>query len=221
VARRRLRRPDPGDRWSAARRGAAAGPADRAAGDQPAGYANLCRLISRGRLACPKGHSRVRLPELATAGDDLIALWCEPDMLPALREPFAGRLYALVARHRQASELAAEARLRATAGRLGVPAVAGSRCCTTTRRGGRLQDVVTCIRLGRTLGAAGTAIRGNAEHELSVAGGDAGAVRRRPGGAGAHARDRGALQFSLTDLRYRYPAESVPAGSSEGDWLRS
>jgi error-prone DNA polymerase len=30
-----------------------------------AGYANLCRLISRGRLACPKGHGRVRLPELA------------------------------------------------------------------------------------------------------------------------------------------------------------
>ena len=185
-----------------------------------AGYANLCRLISRGRLACPKGHSRVRLPELAAAGDDLIALCPEPDMLPALKEPFAGRLYALVARHRVASEIAAEARLRAAADRLEIPAVAAVEVLYHDAGRRPLQDVMTCIRLGRTLGAAGTAIRGNAEHVL-----------RDPAAMQAlFADDPAALtrtleiaercSFSLADLRYRYPAESVPAGSSEGDWLR-
>jgi error-prone DNA polymerase len=185
-----------------------------------AGYANLCRLISRGRLACPKGHSRVRLPELAEAGDDLIALCPDPDMLPALREPFAGRLYALVARHRAAVEVAAEARLRAAATRLAVPAVAAVEVLYHEASRRPLQDVVTCIRLGRTLAGAGTAIRGNAEHALpsfaamqALFADDLPALTRT-----LEVAER--CRFNLKELRYRYPAESVPAGSNESDWLR-
>ncbi|MEO1173296.1 MAG: PHP domain-containing protein, partial [Myxococcota bacterium] len=39
------------------------------------GYANLCRLISKGRLRCPKGESKVRWSELCQHADELIALW--------------------------------------------------------------------------------------------------------------------------------------------------
>lgn len=97
---------------------AAARPVIALASDR-GGWGALCGLLSRGRLACPKGHSRVRLGELAAAGPGIVALVVDPDMLAALREPFAGRLYALVTRHRHAAELPAEARLRATAARLG------------------------------------------------------------------------------------------------------
>jgi error-prone DNA polymerase len=185
-----------------------------------AGYGNLCKLISRGRLACPKGHSRVRLPELAGAGDDLIALCSEPDMLPALREPFAGRLYALVARHREAAGVAAEARLRATAGQLDVPTVAAVEVLYHDAGRRPLQDVLTCIRLGRTLGAAGTAIRGNAEHALASPAAMHALFADDPAALARTLEIAARCKFSLTDLRYRYPAESVPAGSSEGDWLR-
>ena len=39
------------------------------------GYANLCRLISRGRLRCPKGECRVSWEEVCAHAGGLIALW--------------------------------------------------------------------------------------------------------------------------------------------------
>lgn len=39
------------------------------------GYANLCRLITKGRLRCPKGESRVSWREVAEHAGGLIALW--------------------------------------------------------------------------------------------------------------------------------------------------
>ena len=184
------------------------------------GWGALCGLLSRGRLACPKGHSRVRLAELAAAGPGVIALVVDPDMLAALREPFAGRLYALVTRHRQASELPAEARLRATAGRLGVPVVAGSEVLYHDAARRPLQDVVTCVRLGLTLGTAGTAIRGNAEHELKSPAAMQALYHDDPEALARTLEVAERCSFSLTQLRYRYPAESVPEGSSEPEWLR-
>ena len=40
-----------------------------------AGYANLCRLISAGRLRCPKGECRVSWEEVCAHAGGLIALW--------------------------------------------------------------------------------------------------------------------------------------------------
>ena len=185
-----------------------------------AGWAALCRLISAGRLACPKGHSRVRLAELAGAGPGLIALVSDPDMLPALREPLAGRLYALVARHRVAGELPAEARLRAVAGRLGVPMVAGTEVLYHDPARRPLQDIVTCVRHGLSLGTAGTQIRGNAEHDLKSAAAMQALYHDDPAALARTLEVADRCGFALDQLRYRYPAESVPEGASEGDWLR-
>ena len=184
------------------------------------GWGNLCRLISRGRLACPKGHSRVRLRELAAANEGLIVLVSDPDMLPALRGPFAGRIYALLARHRVASELPAEARLRASAGRLGVPVVAATEVLYHDAARRPLQDIVTCIRHGLTLATAGTQIRGNAEHGLKSLAMMQALYHDDPEALGRTLEVAERCSFSLTELRYRYPAESVPEGSSERDWLR-
>jgi len=184
------------------------------------GWGNLCRLISRARLACPKGHSRIRLGELAAASAGLIALVTDPDMLPALREPFAGRLYAMLARHRLAAELPAEARLRASAGRLGVPVVAATEVLYHDVARRPLQDIVTCIRHGLTLGAAGTQIRGNAEHGLKPLAAMQALYHDDPAALARTLEVAERCEFSLAELRYRYPAESVPEGSSERDWLR-
>jgi error-prone DNA polymerase len=184
------------------------------------GWGNLCRLISRARLACPKGHSRIRLGELAAASEGLIALVSDPDMLPALREPFAGRLYALLARHRVAGELPTEARLRASAGRLGVPVVAATEVLYHDPARRPLQDIVTCIRHGLTLATAGTQIRGNAEHGLQSLAAMQALYHDDPAALTRTLEVAERCSFSLTELRYRYPAESVPEGSSERDWLR-
>ena len=68
-----------------------------------AGYANLCQLLTAGRLRCPKGTSRVRWDEVCAGATDLLALWAPTDdgaLAGQLREAFPDRLYALLPRHR-------------------------------------------------------------------------------------------------------------------------
>ncbi|MEM7158310.1 MAG: error-prone DNA polymerase [Myxococcota bacterium] len=186
-----------------------------------AGYGNLCRLLSQGRARCPKGQSRVLSSELRTVGPDLLALCPDPGLLPALREPFADRLYALVTRHRQDGDAEREQTLRQAAGALGIPVVAGTEVLYHHRSRRALQDVVTCIRSGCTLATAGTRIRGNAEHDLlpptamdELYADDPEAVQRS-----LEVAER--CQFSLDQIRYRYPGERLPEGQTESDWLRT
>jgi error-prone DNA polymerase len=185
-----------------------------------AGYGHLCQLLSAGRARCPKGQSRTLTAELRAAGPGLLALCPDPALLPALREPFADRLYALVTRHHHDDDHLHEQALRTAAAALDVPVVAGTEVLYHDRSRRPLQDIVTCIRHGCTLATAGTRIRGNAEHELlppaamqALFADDPAALHRT-----LEIADR--CTFSLADIRYRYPAERIPAGHSERDWLR-
>ena len=80
------------------------------------GYANLCRLITTGRLRRPKGESCVTWPEVCERAEGLVGLWggersllvreAEPrGVAGPLREAFGDRLYAVVSRHRRAEEV--------------------------------------------------------------------------------------------------------------------
>ena len=92
------------------------------------GYANLCRLITLGRLRCEKGNSRVGWGEIGAHAEGAIALWggdrsllageADPTFVAGdLKDAFGDRLYALAARHRRAEEPRQEARLRRRAKR--------------------------------------------------------------------------------------------------------
>ncbi|MBI1321030.1 MAG: DNA polymerase III subunit alpha [Candidatus Hydrogenedens sp.] len=195
------------------------------------GYANLCRLLSKGRLRSPKGSSQVSVDEVCAHAEGLVALWggarsalaqeAEPALMARrLREAFGDRLYALLARHHDAGEERLEHRLRERAARWELPLVAGMEVLYHSPARRPLQDVLTCIRHGVTLATAGQRIRPNAEHALRAPRGfemlypdDAAAVRRT---AEVAARCR----FSLRDLRYRYPLERLPMGLGPDAWLR-
>ena len=105
------------------------------------GYANLCRLVTKGRLRCPKGRSEVAWREVCEHAEGLIALWGgegsriladdPPETVAgALRDAFGDRLYALATRHRQAREVPLERRLRTRATRFGT-VFDGCRLATT------------------------------------------------------------------------------------------
>ncbi|MEM9462811.1 MAG: error-prone DNA polymerase [Myxococcota bacterium] len=184
-----------------------------------AGYGNLCQLLSKGRARCPKGQSRVLTAELRTAGPGLLALCPEPALLPALREPFAGRLYAMVTRHRRDDDRDREQQLRRAAAATEVPVVAATEVLYHHRHRRPLQDIVTCIRHGCTLATAGTRIRGNAEHDLLPPVPMQALFDDDPE---ALARTRTIAErcaFSLDEIRYRYPAELIPEGHTQDDWL--
>ena len=197
------------------------------------GYANLCRLLTAGRLRSPKGESRVSWREAAEHAAGLVALWGgETSLLAAagtdpdaaadiLREAFGDRLYAVAARHRRDIEVTSERRLQDRAARYGLPVVAAHEVLYHTPARRPLQDVLTCIRYGIDLPAAGTRIKPNAEHALKDADAFATLFADDPG---AIARTREIAErctFALTELRYRYPLERLPAGTSSSAWLRT
>jgi error-prone DNA polymerase len=184
------------------------------------GYGHLCRLISRGRLRSKKGESLVHAEELCELSTGIVVLCPEPMLLAPLRDAFGDRLYALVARHLRAEEKPREAVLREEAARLGVATVAATEVLYHTAARQPLQDVLTCIRHGVTLADAGRRIRANAEHDLKSAhamhtlfADDLRSLART-----LEVAER--CQFSLAQLRYRYPGERLPDGETESAWLR-
>ncbi len=197
-----------------------------------AGWANLTRLSTVGRRRCDKGESLVSWREVCERAPGLIALWGgdgslldgeldpPPHIIADLRDAFGDRLYALLARHRRADDVPREARLRARAAAARIPLVAATEVLYHSRARRPLQDVLTCIRHGVTLATAGRLIRGNDEHDLrpphafhKLYADDSAAVARSVDIAAR-------CTFSLGELRYRYPSERLPDGTTSAQYLR-
>ena len=214
------------------------------------GYAHLCRLITAGRLRSEKGQSVVSWDEVCAHADGLVALWggdrsllvrdeaglktcatsasgvaapgVAQDFSPAeiLREAFGDRLYAMAARHHRDTEKSEEARLRAHAARLGLPVVAAVEVLYHTPARRDLQDVLTCIRHGVTLGTAGRLTKPNAEHALKSPAAFARLFADDPAAVARTIEVAARCAFSLSEIRYRYPSEHHPNGMTSFAWLR-
>jgi error-prone DNA polymerase len=195
------------------------------------GYAHLCQLISAGRLRSAKGTSVVSWDEVCRFAPGLLALWGgEGSLLTGLREPddvaadlrdaYGDRLYALLARHRLAEEVVPEVRLRERATRYGLSLVAAQETLYHSAARRQLQDVVTCIRHGTTLHGAGRRLKANAEHGLKTPHAFAGLFADEPAAVARTLEVAERCTFAMTDLRYVYPSERLPDGSTTHDWLR-
>jgi error-prone DNA polymerase len=184
------------------------------------GYANLCHLISEGRLRSPKGSSEVFVEDLGDHAPGLIALWRGGQAVDLLKEVFGDRLYAVVARHRRAEEEREEVRLKAQATRYGIPLVGAVEVLYHTPARRPLQDVLTCIREKCTVSTAKRRIRSNAEHFLKspvlfeeLFADDPLLVLRTEEVAAR-------CDFSLSEITYRYPSERLPDETTSFEWLK-
>ncbi|MGN6103841.1 MAG: error-prone DNA polymerase [Kofleriaceae bacterium] len=199
--------------------------------DRP-GWANLTRLLTSGRRRCDKGESLVSWAEICRRAEGLIALWggegsllagaAEPPrhVVSDLREAFGDRLYAIASRHLRAEDVPREARSRARAAAAGIPVVAANEVLYHHRDRRELQDVLTCIRHGVTLATAGRRIRENAEHDLRAPGAFATLFENDPAAVARSLEVAARCRFSLGQLRYRYPSERLPSGSTSAEYLR-
>ena len=196
-----------------------------------AGYANLCRLITTGRLRRPKGESCVTWPEVCARAQGLIALWggdrsllihgeAPRAVIAPMRDAFGDRLYVMVSRHRRAEEVRQEARVRRHAERAGLPLVAATEVLYHTPARRDLQDVLTCIRHGATLATAGRLIRPNAEHDLKTPQAMAQLFADEPVLLERTHEVASRCTFDLSEIRYRYPSERLPDGKTSAAWLR-
>jgi len=195
------------------------------------GYSNLCELITDGRMRSPKGQSKVSWREVCGRAEGLIALWGGDRSLIAgvtdplfvvkdLRDAFGDRLYALITRHRRPDEAQQEHRVRLRAIRYGLATVAGIEVLYHTRERRDLQDVLTCIRHGVTLSTAGRLTKPNAEHLLKPPFVFRLLFEDDPLTVVRTEEIAGRCTFSLDELRYRYPSEKLPDGTTSAEWLR-
>ncbi len=198
------------------------------------GYANLSRLISRGRLRAPKGTSRLTIDDVCEHAGGLLAMspdTCsrfEPGELLAadeaervkhLHEAFGDRLYLGIARYRLPHDEERCAVRLDLAARLGIAACVAPEVLYHERRRRRLQDAVTAIRFNMRLAEAGEALRPNAEHVLLSAAEAATRYRHEPEALAATTELAERARFGLGELRYRYPSERLPNGYTSAEWL--
>ena len=194
------------------------------------GYRNLCRLLTKGRLCSPKGESSVSWREVCEHAEGLLALWggdqsllvreAEPLLVAKmLDEAFGDRLYALLTRHRRAEEVEQERRLKDRVARYGLPLVAATEVLYHTPARRPMQDVLTCIRHGVTLSGAGRLTKPNDRHNLLSPEAFAALFADVPGAVENTCDVARRCDFSLSEIRYVYPAERMPNGWTSLEWL--
>ena len=187
------------------------------------GYGRLCRLLTTAHArATEKGEARTSEDELrdALSAPGLLALAPDAALLEALSDVPRERVWALVTRHLCPESAETERALRASARRLGVRTVAATEVLYHQRARQPLQDVLTAIRHGVSLHAAGTLLRPNAEHELRSVEAMEALFHDDPASLRATLEVAEQAAFGLAQLRYAYPAERLPAGETERSWLR-
>src|SRR5215831_6997856 len=195
------------------------------------GYANLCRLLTRGRLRSEKGESAVTWNEVCDRAAGLIALWggdqslivkeAEPhEVADALRDAFADSVYGIIARHKREEEIVYEKRLRERAQRYGFPLLAASEVLYHTPARRPLQDVLTAIRHDTPVASCGRKLKPNAEHALKTPYAFAQLFSDDPLAVARTQEVAERCHFSLNEIRYRYPSENLPNGITSAEWLR-
>ncbi len=181
-----------------------------------AGWGRLCRLLSKGRLAAPKGSCLLGADDLLDWGEGIEMLLHPPAhgqraawsaLVKRLVAAFAGQCSLLLAPRYDGQDGPRLDRLARLAAAHGLPTVASA--APVMHHGGRrrLADVLTAIRLGRTIDTLGRHALPHAEQRLRsqaemlrLFAGHEAAVHR----AGEIAER---LVFSLDELRYEYPSE--------------
>ena len=199
-------------------------PEDRAA------YGRLTRLLTSGKRRAPKGECRLDYADVVAHGDGQIVVVLPPpvpsparggglgwgsdaaDFAARVAADFAGRAY-LAAHHLYRGDDARRlAHLAALAEAVGLPLVATNDVLYHLPERRPLQDVLTCIREGCTIGEAGFRLAANAERHLKP---PQEMARLFRGHQDAVARSLEIVErchFSLDELRYEYPDETAEDG---------
>ncbi|HZE59610.1 MAG TPA: error-prone DNA polymerase [Burkholderiales bacterium] len=184
-----------------------------------ASYGSIASLITTGRRRSQKGSYALCLADLEQV--NALALWVpgeDRSMAPWLAERFAGRAWIAAELHCGPNDRAQLKGLRQLAREHGLPLVAAGDVRMHLRSRKRLHDVLTAIRLGKTVAECGQALEPNAERSLRLR------VRLAelypPELLAQTLAIAERCCFSLDELRYEYPAEIVPPGHTPASWLR-
>lgn len=147
----------------------------------------------------------------------------QPEGLAALLTRLAriapGRVWLGTAMHRRGRDARRLAGLEGIAMQAGVSLIATNDVLYAAPQERQLHDVLTCIREGVTVAAAGTRLEVNAERHIKPPGEMARLFRTRPEALAETIRFIDGIGFDLDQLKYEYPHEPVPDGWEPQAWL--
>jgi DNA-directed DNA polymerase III PolC len=188
------------------------------------GYVKLCRLLTNAKRRAPKGHIVIDFKDVLAVNEDLIAIPLPPwkeDQLAQLQEAFQDRIYLPVCKdftwesvrlYQQGLKIERE---------MGIELFASQRPLFHEPDRKPLHDVLTCILHKTTLAEADIILSLNRERHLKTREQLAHLYRERPDLLSRTCEIASRIQFSLTELRYRYPQENLPAGKTAAEHLRA
>ncbi|MGI8611104.1 MAG: error-prone DNA polymerase, partial [Sphingomicrobium sp.] len=188
-------------------------------------YGRLSRLLSLGKMRAKKGGCELTLSDVADHQEDIAFIAWPEDLdtfeaelprlrtaLPSLRHVAASYLY-------RGDDCARIGRLDRLARANGCTILATNDVHYHAPDRRPLQDVMSCIREKVTIATAGYLLNANAERHLKSPDSMARLFSRWPHAIAAAREFADSLDFSLDELKYEYPRESVPEGRSPQQYL--
>ncbi len=190
------------------------------------GYGRLSTLLSVGKMRSDKGACHLTLEEVGRYAEGIAFIYWPNEALEGVAQGLARVKAALPAlRHVAAfhcyrgDDLERIERLDRIARAQGCVILASNDVHYHAPERRPLQDVMTCIREKVTLERAGYLLNPNGEKHLKGPVEMARLFSRWPHAIAATRAFADALHFSLDELKYEYPRESVPQGRSPQDYL--
>nr|WP_309660899.1 error-prone DNA polymerase [Sphingomonas sp.] len=187
-------------------------PQDRAA------YGRLSRLLSLGKMRAKKGECELSLTDVADHADGIAFIAWPADNfeveLPRLREALPSLRHVAASYLYRGDDAARIERLDRMAKANGAMILATNDVHYHAPDRRPLQDVMSCIRQKVQIADAGYLLNANAERHLKNCAAMTRLFDRWPQAIAATREFADALNFSLDELRYEYPRETVPEGRS-------
>ena len=191
------------------------------------GYGRLSRLLSLGKMRAEKGECELNLADVAAHAEGIAFIAWPSDSLDDFEEELPRLRTALTSlRHVAASWLyrgddnARIERLDRLVRKYGCTILATNDVHYHAADRRPLQDVVTCIREKTTIANAGYLLNPNAERHLKSPAEMMRLFERWPHAISATREFADSLRFSLDELRYEYPKETVPEGRTPQQHLK-
>ena len=186
-----------------------------------AGYARLCRLLTLGKGRTGKGGCALSWNDLVALGEGLLLILL-PDApddrlaleLGRMRARFPGRGYLSLTLRRRPGDAVRLRMLHDMAQAARVPAVVTGDVLFHEPGRRMLQDVVTCIREGCTIDAAGFRRERFADRHLKTQDEMARLYAAYPEALARSVEIAERCRFSLAELRYQYPDEADVPGET-------
>ncbi|MFL6246227.1 MAG: error-prone DNA polymerase, partial [Thermoanaerobaculia bacterium] len=185
------------------------------------GYKNLCRLLTAGALAHPKGQARYSWKLIEQYAEGLHCLTRDDEAtVHKISGIFKGRTHIELQRHFRRDEEHQNVRLVDLARKLRLPIVATNGVRYGRPEDKELHDVLTCIREGRNVDNAGRLLGINRERHIKTAAEMTRLFADLPQAIDGAWELANTLDFTLADLGYQFPDYPLPAGETNDSFLR-